>query len=475
MTNAKFMGKSTRKPLRRTPMHEKLTEAVRDLIRLYYLFGENKPFVPVMKDLLKRITGDDFEHRAPPEFLARELAMAKENYFINKSKERVMHFDEDQKSTFVYLMDIFHKAIKELTVYHFSAVKWVYGVETSIENAEIEANPTDTPDDAAEGSRVTKSIPEKLIYKQAIQALENQEPEKLAYSLKGEGWKQVEGSIKGVKVISIPHRVYKVRPDTRFGRQLLEAEMTLRMGRLKQMERAATELGRIADLLERKGNNKEEIDRGSIKVKDLSLKTPLDELSLDRDVNYGEVLPINFYGMTYFIQVARSLLVNYHILFGNFEYIKACEWEECQKLFVEERKGRKRFCSDDCERRFKQASPIYKCWNRHTAWIRREVDKIKKEVDALGFALKAHQAYKPQPEYVSMDVQCKSCLRYMDTGECTALKDKNKKVLSIQKGLPDIQKGLLDIQKESSKSQIQRKELANKLKHLLSAPTETTG
>jgi hypothetical protein len=419
MAKEKVMGQSTRKPLRFTAMHKKLTEGLKDLIRLYYLFKNNEPFIPVMKDFLKRITGEDFEYKRETESLIKKLItegeIPKGNYFI--SRRHLIHFNDDQKGWFVKIMDLLHESIMERTVDHFYAVKWVHKTETHMEEGELKILAPDVI--IEEGFKVNRSIPERLIHKQAIETLQKQQPQIQEYSLSGKGWKQVDGSKKRVKVISVPYRVYEVRSGTEFGGTLLWTESII-----NHLEYPISDY----DPLHHRGGN------------------------------YREVPSINFFvGRGYFLQIVRSLLVDYHIVFGNFEYIKVCEW--CKNLFVEKRKGRGRFCSKDCQRKSMQSSEKYKCMNRQNMWIGRQIAKIKKQVDIFRFKLTDIPKYKPGPGHVSPD-DCETCNTCVKGGKCNALMEMNKKVLSIQKELPVIQKELLN-------PLMKGKDVVYKLKRLL--------
>ncbi|MGA2465706.1 MAG: hypothetical protein ABSH06_15310 [Thermodesulfobacteriota bacterium] len=447
MAEEKVVGQSTRKPLRLTPMDKELAEGVRDLIRLYYVFKNNEPFIPVMKDFLKRIQGEDFEYKRetenPTKKLIKKGFISEGDYFVSIC--RLINFSHDQKVWFVKIMDLLLESIKERTVDHFYAVKWVHKTVTDMSDGELKVL---TPDviiqEGSSENRVVgalrklerqsqlypikgskkrvyvtqkcssenRSVPEKLIHKQVVEALRKQERQSQLYPIKG--------SKKRVYVTTVPYKVYEVRSNTDFGVTLL---------------------------------------RGESIIYDLEHQTWEDN-PLPKGLSYTEIPPINLVrGWRYFLQIVRSLLVNYHIAFGNFEYIKTCEYNPCNKLFVEKRAGRGRFCSEKCQRKFKQASEKYKCMNRQNTWIRRKLPKIKKEVDALRFKHGDIRAYNPSPEHVS-EGACKRCDTCMKSGKCAALIKNNKKVLSIQKELPVIQKELLN-------PLIKKKDVVIKLNRLL--------
>jgi len=428
MAKEKVVGQSARKALRLTKIQKKLTADVKNLFKLYDVFKDNKPFIPLMKNFLKGISEEDFQYKGEAESSMKKLLIKfrnpKGDYFI--SKRHIIHFNDSQQSEFLYIMDLLRESIKERTVYHFSPVKWINKTETFIEDADHEIHPTDTSDEVTEGGfNVNRSIPQGLI----IETLRKHQPQIQGYSLIGKRWKRVESSKKGVKIISVPHRVYEVRPRTEFGHRLLWTEFTIH-----HLEHP------------------------------ISDHDPLH----DRGRNYYEVPSIKSYGMSYFLRIARSLLVDYHIELGNFERIKVCEYDQCNKLFVEERAGRARFCSKDCQRKFKQASPKYRCWNRQTAWIRRLGGEVGSRVRKLGsrYDDDTLTAYKPKRKSISIDHDCEGCATCPIGKKCPTLKKKNEKLLSVQQELPAIEK-------ESSGRRIKRKDVIAKLKGLLIGTEDT--
>lgn len=411
MAKEKVVGQSTRKPLRRTPMQKKLTEEVQDLIRLHYVFKNNEPFIPVIKDFLKGIHGEDFKYKRktenPIKRLIKERAIPKGDYFISTS--HLIHFTHDQKVWFVKIMDLLQESIKERSVDHFYAVKWVHITVTHMWNDKLEIIAPGVIIEESSPWNIT--VPEKSIYKQAAEALRKQESQSQPYPIKG--------SKKRIRIETVPYREYEVKSDTDFGVALLQGES-------------------ITYALEHPTWEDDPFRKG---------------------LTCSEIHPINLSGWrNYFLRIVRSLLVNYHIAFGNFKYIKTCEYNPCKKLFVEKRADRGHFCSKDCERKFRQASPKYKCMNRQNAWILREIPKIVEEVDELRFDHKDIRPYNPSQEYVS-EGACKRCDTCMESGECAVLKKNNKKVLAIQKALPVIRK-------EFSNPLIKEKEVVDKLNRL---------
>lgn len=403
MAKEKVVGQSTRKALRLTPMQKKLTQGVRDLIRLYYLIKNNEPFIPVMKGFLKRLQGEDFEYKreteSPIKKLIKERAIPKGDYFVTRSYYPIIHFNHNQKVWFVKIMDLLLESIKERSVDHFYAVKWVHGAVTNMMDSELKRVAPGVI--IQEGSPWNISVPKKLINKQVREALRKQESQSQLYPIKGRE--------KEVAVITKPYWEYEVRSDTDFGVALLQgASITY-----------ALEHPTWEDDPFRKG------------------------------LSYGEIPPIILSNWrNYFLGIVRSLLVNYHIAIGNFEYIKICEYDQCNKFFVEKRAGRGHFCSDECMRNSKHGSEKFRCMNRQNTWIRREIPKIMEEIDLVlstlkDIPIKKIPKYHPKSEYV-LEGDCETCRTCRKSGKCTVLIKNNKKVLSIPKKLPFIQKESLN-------------------------------
>ena len=82
---------------------------------------------------------------------------------------------------------------------------------------------------------------------------------------------------------------------------------------------------------------------------------------------------IDHQSWTSFVQIIRSILVHFHVSFGNFERIKTCE--SCEHLFFEERKGRRMFCSALCKKHHidsQESKEKRLCRERQNAWMRKK-------------------------------------------------------------------------------------------------------
>jgi hypothetical protein len=451
MATDKDESRSRPIPLRFTEMHNRLSEGVRDLIQLYYILEENEEqkrykeyqeyqehkeaflekyneytdkdalfkkykefkekeaflekdreysgykeyqeaFLPVVKDLLKRVTGEDFE------FNDKANTFVKGNQQISISRRQI--------KSFVHRMEELLRSTKQGAIFHFSPKKWIDRIETSIEE---EPQITSVDDRRRRNIGPVNDIIvdpiisklEGLIDKNAIKSQRKQLRQSIEESIRKSG--TAKANPKSFKISSLHRRFYRVKALTEFGRQLLNTHPS---------------------------------------------------------ENVVNVIPsINFDGWTTFTQIARSVLVSYHLVFGSFERIKICK--QCNKLLFEKRAGRKDFCSDDCERKFKQASPIYKCWNRQTAWIRRVAGKVGSQVRKLGSRYDdTLTEYAPKQIYVSIDRDCQGCATCAIGEKCPTLKKKNEKIFSVQEELPAIEK-------EFSDRRIKRKDVVDKLKGLL--------
>lgn len=87
-------------------------------------------------------------------------------------------------------------------------------------------------------------------------------------------------------------------------------------------------------------------------------------------------------GWTSFVQIARSVLVNFHIEFGSFERLKNCP--ECGKLFFEKKYGSRLYCSTACK-----ANYIGKLFGkeRQNIWLRREYGNFKYDIEKDDFII----------------------------------------------------------------------------------------
>ncbi len=122
---------------------------------------------------------------------------------------------------------------------------------------------------------------------------------------------------------------------------------------------------------------------------------------------------ISFQSWTSFIQVFRSILINFYAVFGSFDRIKSCE--QCGNLFFEKKKTAGRFCGRICTKRNSDGPPDrYHCRMRQNRWLKYKYTFDKKtDISDL-------------PERQSIQkADCGNCLVYPDSGECMKLREKN--------------------------------------------------
>jgi hypothetical protein len=113
---------------------------------------------------------------------------------------------------------------------------------------------------------------------------------------------------------------------------------------------------------------------------------------------------------TSFAGVVLYFLVKYHLVFGSFERLKACNF--CGSLFLERKLGAREFCSSLCRKQYHDAlQPREKrlCRERQNFWISARVSSGR-----------AYHVYQDD---------CEMCNDYAKSGLCPVLKRKNKDTL----------------------------------------------
>lgn len=76
-----------------------------------------------------------------------------------------------------------------------------------------------------------------------------------------------------------------------------------------------------------------------------------------------------------FTDLARSILVVYHLEFGSFSRIKICKC--CENLYHEDKEGKKQYCSDRCRKRYNHVDEevINKCYFKQRQWLDRLIER----------------------------------------------------------------------------------------------------
>lgn len=385
MAKNRTTSQSDQKPLRFSGIHRRLSEGIGELIRLYYLVKNKKPFIQEMKNFLKAITGENFEHYTEIESLLRKVT-----YVDNLSGGDnflggpfLINFDDSQKVLFVKVMDMLQEAIMKRFVYHFYPVRWIYRSEAFMEEPKLVIHAIDSLNDiGGEPFKVNRPVQERLIYKQAIESLREQQRQMQEYSISARNREGVKESKKKVKIYSAPYRAYKVWPATSFGKNLLMTKSTA----------------------------------------DFSKTLPVPTRSLEDQKDVSEIPSITFDRWRNFLQIVRSLLVDYHIVFGDYGRIKACL--QCQKLFFERRAGKKLFCSDACRSKFStELIGKLRCRKNQNGWISYRIDLIKEE-----HSLVPKRVRKPQ---------CEKCDLWhpeggrLKGGKCQILRRKNREAFEM--------------------------------------------
>ena len=124
-----------------------------------------------------------------------------------------------------------------------------------------------------------------------------------------------------------------------------------------------------------------------------------------------------------FIQIVRSVLVNYHAVFGNFDRIKLCKY--CGRLFFEKRRGSRDYCSNRCRRsHFASQEPEekFKCRDRQNQWIVYQFDRNRKLWDLQ---------YKGLEPITVSKSECANCNSFPRGGLCSVLREKNREAFHL--------------------------------------------
>jgi len=133
---------------------------------------------------------------------------------------------------------------------------------------------------------------------------------------------------------------------------------------------------------------------------------------------FTKIYPIWFKTWDSFIDVVKSIIVNFQFAFGGFHRLKVCK--NCQKLTFEKKENSKESCGKKCRTKHSKESENrenFLCRNRQNAWInnkkimmdKKHYDKVKK-IKNVGLVQKN---------------QCKDCIDIKTNGSCLILKEKN--------------------------------------------------
>jgi hypothetical protein len=170
-------------------------------------------------------------------------------------------------------------------------------------------------------------------------------------------------------------REFRVRPMTEFGNYLL----------IKGMDHGDVSRRLIPD---------PSASSNKIEISDLLNK-----------IQYGAIVPLcTAPHLVSFLEIARSVLVHYHLAFDGFERIKPCEY--CNKLYFEKRQGEKRFCSTKCRVNFNQQQE--------------PEEKRKCRARQRAYYLRLSGVFNPV-----FKEECRTCLAIQKNGDCEFLKKKN--------------------------------------------------
>ena len=128
---------------------------------------------------------------------------------------------------------------------------------------------------------------------------------------------------------------------------------------------------------------------------------------------------IAFQSWTSFIQIFRSILINYYTAFGSFDRIKSCF--QCGNLFFEKKKTAGRFCGRICTKRNSDGPPDrYNCRMKQNRWLNYRYTYDNK-IDTSNL---------PDRKTIKKN-ECADCIVYPASGECIKLREKNRPLFSL--------------------------------------------
>ena len=134
-----------------------------------------------------------------------------------------------------------------------------------------------------------------------------------------------------------------------------------------------------------------------------------------REERPNSFLPIFFPTWSSFIQMVRSIILNFYFAFDGFQRLKACQ--QCQKLLFEKKEGYRKFCSAICRKKWnEQSDPKDKrlCRDRQNAWIRNRISGRNPKAQNKGYSY-----------YTVQKLNCEKCLNTMQSGKCNVLIQRN--------------------------------------------------
>jgi hypothetical protein len=120
------------------------------------------------------------------------------------------------------------------------------------------------------------------------------------------------------------------------------------------------------------------------------------------------------------IRLFRSILINYHVAFGDYSRIKECQNDDCEHIYFEKKKGESKFCSSACRiAQYRKEDPAkIKCRQRHNKWIGYQFNKSSIHPSVM---------YKDN---------CTECKAVIFKGECPVLMDKNAPFFELLQTTP---------------------------------------
>lgn len=373
-----------------------LSKAIRALIKLFYSGEFSKPSDKWSWPVIHKAIGDFLAEIYGGAYKSGER---KKGYLVlvrQKSKwgkiEKIPHpidLDKGQISIFVKIMNALREEINNEEYVHLFLITAVDHIVSTLDTSYKEP---------VEESNILKRLAGsgEVIYKwgrdsskRILQVMDRAAIEGVTKKRPRSFLKDSE--IKEMTVVSSYERTFHVRVDTDFGKKYL-------------LEKSAQYSEHVMG----------EVKPGQYKEEELFMgKVPYFQ-------------PLN---LCSFIDIVRTLLVNFHLAFDDLRRLKICQNPDCHKLFYERREGRGKWCGRACRKRGDpKTREKRKCREKQNIWAVRKENSNPLFFPDLG-SLKR----------VKSD-DCKNCPKCEKGGQCLEFLKKNKEILSKLKEFKESEK-----------------------------------
>jgi hypothetical protein len=159
---------------------------------------------------------------------------------------------------------------------------------------------------------------------------------------------------------------------------------------------------------------------------DFAKKLLFTDPELEAPLNVQSLISISW---TSFIQIVRSVFVEFHVAFNNLERIIQCTNPDCNKLSFDYHKNKRKFCGEKCKAITFKQNPKNKCRDNQNKWIRDQF--YTNESISL---LPATENDDPDNPYSGKKISvenCSYCVEMVSRGWCPVIRMKNQELKEI--------------------------------------------